>query len=242
MDKTTRQTRKESYEAVLPKVKNRSRLILETLGSRQMTVSEITDELVKQEKIPYYNRNYVAPRLSELKDMGVVETCGRRKATHSNATEAIWRRKTTRKCYDCENYFESYFCGYNSHNCKVYGSIDMDQKERHPDTTAESCDRYKKKETTAQKEVSHKPEKIRPECPIVESLILRYKGRDSWDRPVYEDENGRLWKDVDPRADGKPKLCTALYNSFNGEPDVPMEAVERYKDTRIVFEPKRDTW
>ena len=47
MDKTTRQTRKESYEAVLPKVKERSHLILETLGSRQMTVSEITDELVK---------------------------------------------------------------------------------------------------------------------------------------------------------------------------------------------------
>lgn len=93
MDKTTRQTRKESYEAVLPKVKDRSRLILETLGSKQMTVSEITDELVAMGKIPYYNRNYVAPRLSELKDMGIVETCGRRQSTHSTATEAVWRRK-----------------------------------------------------------------------------------------------------------------------------------------------------
>ena len=44
-------------------------------------------------RIPYYNRNYVAPRLSELKDMGVVETCGRRRSTHSTATEAVWRRK-----------------------------------------------------------------------------------------------------------------------------------------------------
>ncbi len=93
MDKTTKQTRKESYEAVLPKVKDRSRLILETLGSREMTVSEITDELVSSGRIPYYNRNYVAPRLSELKDMGVVETCGRRKSTRSDASEAIWRRK-----------------------------------------------------------------------------------------------------------------------------------------------------
>ena len=58
-----------------------------------MTVSEITDELVKAGRIPYYNRNYVAPRLSELKDMGVVETCGRRRSTHSTATEAVWRRK-----------------------------------------------------------------------------------------------------------------------------------------------------
>ena len=93
MSKTTRETRRASYDAVLPKVKDRSRLILETLGDREMTVSELTDELVEKGKIPYYNRNYVAPRLSELKDIGVVETCGRRKSTRSTATEAVWRRK-----------------------------------------------------------------------------------------------------------------------------------------------------
>lgn len=93
MDAITKATRRESYDAVLPKVKDRSRLILETLGTKSMTVSEITDELVAAGKIPYYNRNYVAPRLSELKDMGVVETCGRRQSTHSPATEAVWRRK-----------------------------------------------------------------------------------------------------------------------------------------------------
>lgn len=92
MSKTTRETRRASYDAVLPKVKDRSRLILDTLGDREMTVSEITDELVERGKIPYYNRNYVAPRLSELKDMNVVETCGRRKSTRSTATEAVWRR------------------------------------------------------------------------------------------------------------------------------------------------------
>lgn len=92
-DKTTRETRRESYEAVLPKVNERSRLILATLGTREMTVSEITDELVAAGEIPYYNRNYVAPRLTELKDMDVVETCGRRKSTRSTATEAVWRRK-----------------------------------------------------------------------------------------------------------------------------------------------------
>lgn len=92
-DKTTRETRRASYDAVLPKVNDRSRLILEVLGRREMTVSEITDALLAAGKIPYYNRNYVAPRLTELKDMGVVETCGRRKSTRSSATEAIWRRK-----------------------------------------------------------------------------------------------------------------------------------------------------
>ena len=73
-------------------------------------------------------------------------------------------------------------------------------------------------------------------------LLLRHKGRDSWDRPVYEDENGKLWKDVEPRASDKPKLCSALYNAFDGEPDTPLEVMERYKDKAIVFMPKRDTW
>lgn len=92
MNETTKETRRESYDAILPKVKERARLILETLGSKEMTVSEITEELVNTGKIPYFNRNYVAPRLTELKDMGIVETCGRRKATRSDATEAVWRR------------------------------------------------------------------------------------------------------------------------------------------------------
>lgn len=92
MNATTKQTRRESYEAVLPKVNDRARMILETLGNREMTVSEIAEELVSTGKIPYFNRNYVAPRLTELKDMGIVETCGRKKATRSNATEAVWRR------------------------------------------------------------------------------------------------------------------------------------------------------
>ena len=92
MNETTKETRRASYEAVLPKVKNRARLILDTLGGREMTASEITEELVSSGKIPYFNRNYVAPRLTELKDMGIVETCGRRKATRSDATEAVWRR------------------------------------------------------------------------------------------------------------------------------------------------------
>ena len=92
MNETTKETRRESYDAILPKVKERARLILETLGSKEMTVSEITEELVNSGKIPYFNRNYVAPRITEMKDMGILETCGRRSSTRSSATEAVWRR------------------------------------------------------------------------------------------------------------------------------------------------------
>lgn len=93
MDAITKQTRRESFEVVRPKANPRQRLILETLGDRSMTVSEITEELVAAGKLPYFNRNYVAPRLTELKELEVVETCGRRKSTRSNASEAVWRRK-----------------------------------------------------------------------------------------------------------------------------------------------------
>ena len=95
MSETTRETRRKSYEAVLPKITDRASLILEILGDREMTVSEIADELVEAGRIPYFNRNYVAPRLTELKKMGVVETCGRRTSTRSGAAEAVWRRKET---------------------------------------------------------------------------------------------------------------------------------------------------
>lgn len=95
MSKITRQTRRASYEAVLPKVNDRHRLILATLGGREMTVSEIVEELVEAGRIPHYNRNYVAPRLTELKERGLVETCGRRRSIRSHATEAVWRRKDT---------------------------------------------------------------------------------------------------------------------------------------------------
>lgn len=90
---TTRETRRASYEAILPKGAARRQLILETLGSRHMTASEITEELLKAGKITYFNRNFVAPRLTELKKSGVIEVVGRRRATRSDATEAVWARK-----------------------------------------------------------------------------------------------------------------------------------------------------
>lgn len=88
MNQTTKETRRRSYDAVLPKRAARCRLILETLGNRELTASEITEELVAAGRIPYFNRNYVAPRLTELKEIGILTTVGRRKATRSDATEA----------------------------------------------------------------------------------------------------------------------------------------------------------
>lgn len=93
MNGLTRLTRRASYEAVKPKVSARSGLILDILGAREMTVNEIADELIERGVLPYYNRNFVAPRMTELKYSRIVEPCGRRKSTRSGKTEVVWRRR-----------------------------------------------------------------------------------------------------------------------------------------------------
>lgn len=67
--------------------------------------------------------------------------------------------------------------------------------------------------------------------------VLRFLGMDSWDRPVYEDENGKLWKDVDPRKGRVAELCTSCNNEFDGEPDCPMKS-----EIVCKYVPERITW
>ncbi len=68
-------------------------------------------------------------------------------------------------------------------------------------------------------------------------LHLKYFGRDSWSRYVYEDENGKLWKLTDccsPREaceERGDRPVSACGNAFDGEPDCPMGT--QYK---VVFE------
>lgn len=53
---------------------------------------------------------------------------------------------TERKCYNCKHFYTNTFCGYSQCMCKVYGSLDMDQHERHPDISAKTCKEYKGEE------------------------------------------------------------------------------------------------
>lgn len=71
---------------------------------------------------------------------------------------------------------------------------------------------------------------------IMKKLVLNYKGRDSWDRPVYE-AGGRLYVDVEPRKGREPKICTKYNNEFDGEPDMPIA-----EGTEVEFVPGRDIW
>ena len=54
-----------------------------------------------------------------------------------------------------------------------------------------------------------------------DTLKLKPIGTDSWSRPVYENQYGHLWKDI-ALGRNNPKLCSALYNAFDGEPDLPI--------------------
>lgn len=56
MNSITKETRRESYDAILPKVKKRSRLILETLGRRKATRSDATEAVWARKELPHEPR------------------------------------------------------------------------------------------------------------------------------------------------------------------------------------------
>jgi hypothetical protein len=70
--------------------------------------------------------------------------------------------------------------------------------------------------------------------------LFKFAGYDSWDRPVYKDEDGTLLVDTDPVSRKPMNLCTKCNNKFDGEPDTPIEYT-KYKDDEIVVD-RRVTW
>jgi len=86
----TTETRRESYNTVKPSVSRRKQIILEVLGNKEMTATEIAEALFKMSITPYYERNFAAPRLTELKADGKVETVGKRYCAKTGRTIAVW--------------------------------------------------------------------------------------------------------------------------------------------------------
>ena len=50
---------------------------------------------------------------------------------------------------------------------------------------------------------------------------LHFIGIDGWSRPVYQDEMGQLWKDIN-LGDSTPCFHNVANNDFDGEPDMPI--------------------
>lgn len=75
---------------------------------------------------------------------------------------------------------------------------------------------------------------------VKKKLVLTYLGQDDWEHAVYEDENGKVFKNIDEY--GERELCT-VSGGFDGEPDTPLRSIERYRDVEIIIigEPERPT-
>ena len=54
------------------------------------------------------------------------------------------------------------------------------------------------------------------------SLILDYIGDDTFSMPVYQDQFGNLWKDVDLGEQKQPCLHSVGGNAFDGDPNTPI--------------------
>lgn len=88
----TTETRAEGYEFAKTKQAIRAEIILEILDDGPKTASEIVKELLDRGIVKYYNRNFVAPRLTELKEEGRVEVIGKRPCIMSGKNVAVWQR------------------------------------------------------------------------------------------------------------------------------------------------------
>ena len=84
-------TRRESYEAAKHFTAARRRVIYDILADRGgMTAREIAVELQNRGITPTDERNFAAPRLTELYQNGEIEVVGKRLCTHSGRNVAVW--------------------------------------------------------------------------------------------------------------------------------------------------------
>lgn len=85
---TTLETRREANEIV--DKQKRYKEILECLGNNKMTAKEIAVEMFNKGYIPTTERNFTAPRLTELSQKGIVEPVGKTKCKYTGKTVAVY--------------------------------------------------------------------------------------------------------------------------------------------------------
>ena len=87
----TQETRRESFEAANRDAAVRRRVILEILaGSGGLTAREIAGELHRRGITPTDERNYAAPRLTELRKAGKITAVGKKQCAHTGRIVAVW--------------------------------------------------------------------------------------------------------------------------------------------------------
>ena len=85
----TLDTRSETNETV--DKKKRYKQIIEILyGGKEMTAKEIAVEMCNRGYIPTSERNFTAPRLTELSKCGVVEPVGKQRCAYTGKTVCVY--------------------------------------------------------------------------------------------------------------------------------------------------------
>lgn len=87
-DAVTPSTRGEANESV--DKQKRYQQILEVLDGKELTAKEIAVEMQRRGYIPTSERNFTAPRLTELSHKGIVEPIGKKKCQYTNKTVAVY--------------------------------------------------------------------------------------------------------------------------------------------------------
>ena len=86
----TLETRSEANETI--DKKKRYLQILEILqDGKEMTAKEIAVEMCQRGYVPTPERNFSAPRLTEMSIQGIVEPIGKRKCEYTGKTVALYK-------------------------------------------------------------------------------------------------------------------------------------------------------
>lgn len=89
--KITDETRRESFETIKQNTAARRRVILDILTENGgMTAREVAAELHRRGITPTDERNFAAPRLSELYKARKIEAIGKKLCAHSGRNVAVW--------------------------------------------------------------------------------------------------------------------------------------------------------
>ena len=92
----TTETRRESYHAVLPTLTERQMTVLQILKEcGDMTAQETAAELLRRGITPTDERNFAAPRLTELADKGLVEAIGKKICSKTGRRVTVWSATET---------------------------------------------------------------------------------------------------------------------------------------------------
>ena len=85
----TKETRKEAHETV-DKQKRRQQIIEILSDSDGMTAKEVSVIMYRKGLIPTSERNFAAPRLTELAEQGIVKVVGKKRCRYTNKTVAVY--------------------------------------------------------------------------------------------------------------------------------------------------------